>query len=210
MSKSKFYVVWVGKNPGVYNTWDECKKQVDGEIGARYKSFPTLEEAVDAFRQVPPPPVKRTAEVLSQAEKFRKSSTKPIMESISVDAACSGNPGKVEYQGVYTATRQVLFHQGPFEDGTNNIGEFLALVHALSALKRQGSSLPIYSDSLTARKWVKDKAVKTKLEPNPRNKVLFDMLERAVKWLKENDYPNKILTWDTVNWGEIPADFGRK
>lgn len=210
MVKSKFYVVWIGKNPGVYNRWEECKKQVEGEKGARYKSYSTHEEAVEAFRNPPPAPVRKNANPENRKTLSKVSNSSPVWESISVDAACSGNPGKVEYQGINTATGKVLFRQGPFEDGTNNIGEFLAIVHALSAMKREGSSLPIYSDSLTARKWVRDKVVKTKLHPTERNKVLFDLIERAVKWLMENDYPNKILTWDTAHWGEIPADFGRK
>ena len=43
----------------------------------------------------------------------------PIKESIAVDAACSGNPGKMEYRGVYVADGRELFHIGPFEEGTN-------------------------------------------------------------------------------------------
>ena len=210
MVKSKFYVVWTGKNPGIYNTWEECKKQVEGEKNARYKSYPTLEEAVEAFRLPPPAPVKKKEPVTKEKAQTGASGHIPVWESVSVDAACSGNPGKMEYRGVFTATGKELFRQGPYADATNNIGEFLAIVHALSAMKREGSALPIYSDSLTARKWVKDKAVKTKLIPTPNNKIVFELIDRALKWLKENDYPNKILTWDTVNWGEIPADFGRK
>ncbi|MEF9991376.1 MAG: ribonuclease H family protein [Romboutsia sp.] len=45
MSKKKFYAVRKGKQNGVYNTWDECKSQVNGVSGAEYKSFPTIEEA---------------------------------------------------------------------------------------------------------------------------------------------------------------------
>ncbi|MHC1706657.1 MAG: viroplasmin family protein [Bacteroidales bacterium] len=210
MRNSKYYVVWIGKSPGIYNNWEECKKQVEGEKNARYKAYPTLEEAVEAFRLPPPAPVRSKIPDKNIPKPAVNSGSGPVWESISVDAACSGNPGKVEYQGVNTATGKVLFRQGPFEEGTNNIGEFLAIVHALSAMKREGSSLPVYSDSLTARKWVRDKAVKTKLQPTPKNRILFDMIERALKWLQENEYPNKILVWDTANWGEIPADFGRK
>lgn len=45
MSKKKFYAVRKGKNVGIYNTWDECKLQVNGFSGAEYKSFMTLEDA---------------------------------------------------------------------------------------------------------------------------------------------------------------------
>lgn len=41
----KFYAVKVGHIPGIYKTWDACKKQVDGFSGAIYKSFKTLAEA---------------------------------------------------------------------------------------------------------------------------------------------------------------------
>jgi ribonuclease HI len=94
--------------------------------------------------------------------------------------------------------------------GTNNIGEFLAIVHALAFLKKHEVNIPVYTDSLTALKWVKDKKVKTKLKETPENEELFELIERAVNWLNNNTYNNAILKWDTKNWGEIPADFGRK
>ena len=135
---------------------------------------------------------------------------RPILDSVSVDAACSGNPGDMEYRGVNTRTGEQLFHRGPYARGTVNIGEFLAIVHALALLKRAGSEVPVYSDSRTAIKWVRDKKSRTKLEKTSENSILFEFLERAEKWLKENDYPNTILKWETAYWGEIPADFGRK
>ena len=131
--------------------------------------------------------------------------------SICVDAACSGNPGTMEYQGVETNTKHRIFHQGPFKDATNNIGEFLALVHGLGYLKKHGhNSVPIFTDSVTAMAWVRDKKAKTKLERTPDNAVLFDLIARAENWLKTNTYKNPFLKWDTEKWGEIPADFGRK
>ena len=134
----------------------------------------------------------------------------PVKDSIAVDAACSGNPGLMEYQGVYTKTGELLFHQGPFKNGTNNIGEFLALVHGLAFLKQRNSSLPIYTDSKTALAWIKNKKAKTLLEKNAENAILFELIERAEKWLKENSYTTEVLKWKTEIWGEIPADFGRK
>ena len=84
----------------------------------------------------------------------------PINESLAVDAACSGNPGDMEYRGVYTATGQEIFHIGPLKEGTNNVGEFLALVHGLALLQQKGSDLPIYSDSRNAISWVKKRNAK--------------------------------------------------
>jgi len=127
-----------------------------------------------------------------------------------VDAACSGNPGKMEYRGVCVATGEEIFHFGPLEGGTNNIGEFLGIVHALALLKQQNNAIPVYSDSTNAIKWVKKKKCNTKLKPTNENKYLFELISRAEKWLTENDYPNPIIKWETDKWGEIPADFGRK
>ncbi|MCX6271816.1 MAG: ribonuclease H family protein [Bacteroidetes bacterium] len=210
MSKNKYYVVWKGRVPGIYQSWPECHSQVEGEAGARYKGFPSLAEAEEAFQSGPPPFSSKSKGTQTATIRLTPESHKPIPESLSVDAACSGNPGLVEYQGVFTGTGKVVFRQGPFQGGTNNIGEFLAIVHGLALLKKLDSPIPVYSDSLTARKWVKDKAVKTKLQAGEKNRAIFDLMERALKWLNENEYPNAVLRWDTDHWGEIPADFGRK
>ena len=127
-----------------------------------------------------------------------------------MDAACSGNPGLLEYRCVHTTSGKELFHQGPFENGTNNIGEFLAIVHALALLKKKGITSPIYTDSEIALQWIKDKKCKTKLKKDDRNAPLFDLIDRAEMWLNENSFENPLLKWDTENWGQIPADFGRK
>ena len=133
-----------------------------------------------------------------------------VVYSIAGDAACSGNPGKIEYRGVDIMTGRQIFHKGPFDQGTNNIGEFLALVHGLALMKQQGSNKAIYSDSKTAMAWVRDKKCKTKLTPNAKNAQLLEIVKRAENWLLNNSYSNRILKWDTEQWGEIPADFGRK
>ena len=116
----------------------------------------------------------------------------------------------MEYRGVYVATGQEIFHIGPMKEGTNNVGEFLALVHGLALLKQKGSNLPLYSDSRNAILWVKKKKCKTLLERTPVNEQIFQLIERAEKWLNENEYTTQILKWETAVWGEIPADFGRK
>jgi len=134
----------------------------------------------------------------------------PNLYSIAVDAASSGNPGKMEYRGVDTQTHKQLFHQGPFHQGTNNIGEFLALVHGLAFLKQKNSDRILYTDSRIAMGWVKKKKCNTKLIKNARNAALFDLVSRAENWLKSNSYSTKIVKWETKAWGEIPADFGRK
>jgi len=205
MTGGKWYVVWKGVRPGIYNNWAECKQQIDGFEGARYKSFETQLQAVEAYRSNPKNYIgnKKTPDASHY-------STAIILHSLSVDAACSGNPGKMEYRGVYTKTGEEIFHLGPFEEATNNIGEFLALVHGLALLKKQNSDIPVYSDSVNAIKWVKNKKCKTLLLPCKTNEPVFDLIRRAEKWLNENTCPNRILKWETGEWGEIPADFGRK
>jgi len=206
MAKSKFYVVWEGKKPGIYTSWDECKKQVDGVAQARYKSFESAEEAAKAFKGDYKNFIQRKAPTVKKA-----AAGTWIRESVAVDAACTGNPGDMEYKGVWVADGSVLFSMGPLPDGTNNIGEFLAIVHALALLKVQGKpGLPVYSDSVTAQGWVKKGKCNTKLAQTKRNAKIFELIDRAEKWLAMNKITNPLLKWDTESWGEIPADYGRK
>ncbi|MGA0241643.1 MAG: viroplasmin family protein [Candidatus Marinamargulisbacteria bacterium] len=200
MTVQKWYVVWSGRAPGIYTSWDDAKAQVHGFQGARYQSFKTKWAADEAFSTGPD-----TFQDLRQA-------VLPdiISNSISVDAACSGNPGVVEYQGVYTATKTRVFHKKIDGLGTNNGGEFLALVHALSWQKGEGLSLPIYSDSDVAIGWVKRKKSKTTLKKTPQTMPMIELMNRAEIWLTENSLTWPIHKWLTKDWGEIPADFGRK
>lgn len=205
----KYYVVWVGNSPGVYDSWNECQLQIKGFPGAKYKSFKSKTEAEAAYND-------SYNEHYTSGSKSQKKPTSwdesvILKNSISVDAACSGNPGDMEYQGVDTYTGAVFFKKGPFPQGTNNVGEFLALVHALAWLKQnKDNTTAIYTDSRTAMAWVRNKKVKTLLKQTPRNKILFELMDRAISWLKANSYENPIIKWETKEWGEIPADFGRK
>ena len=129
--------------------------------------------------------------------------------AIAVDAACSGNPGKMEYRGIDLATGAQVFHFGPVY-GTNNIGEFLAIVHALALMEKTGVKKTIYSDSYNAILWVKKKQCKTKLERTPHTEQLFGIIARAERWLNTHAITTPIIKWETKKWGEVPADFGRK
>lgn len=208
MAKKNYYVVWNGVVPGVYTSWNECKIQVEGYDGAIYKSFPNKEQAEQAYNDNPWKYVGKNAEKKKTTSIYNISAV--VKDSLSVDAACSGNPGLMEYRGVYVLTGEEIFRQGPFEMGTNNVGEFLALVHGLALLKQKNLNIPIYSDSRNAIKWIQQKKCKTKLERIPQNREIFELIARAEKWLKENTYTTKIIKWETDQWGEIPADFGRK
>lgn len=208
-SKKKFYVVWQGRETGIFDSWDKCKKLVDGVEAAKYKSFATLEEARIAFKGNPWDFFDKTPKASNNAA-LRKLYGDPVQQALCVDAACSGNPGILEYRGVNLANKQEVFHRGPFQHGTNNIGEFLAIVTGLALLKQNNSTLPIYTDSRTAISWVKAKKAATKLPRNEKNKTLFDLVDKAVEWLHNNAFDTNILKWETEAWGEIPADFGRK
>ena len=206
--KQKYYVVWQGHNPGVYSTCEKTLTQVKNYPNAMYKCFDSLQEANDAFGSGPQARTKRSS--VKTADNSLNSKTY-IIPSISVDAACSGNPGAMEYRGVWTVDKTEIFHFGPVKNGTNNIGEFLAIVHALALLKKQNDDkTPVYTDSKTAISWVKKKKAKTLLKKDPSNAMLFDMINRAEKWLHDNKWKNPILKWETSMWGESPADFGRK
>lgn len=207
----KYYVVWIGLNPGIYDSWEKCKNQIEGWKGAVYKSFATLAEAENAYSSPPELYIEKKSPQKSElpAKKTEELPSEIIRQAFAVDAACSGNPGMMEYRGVYLGNMQEKFHYGPVF-GTNNIGEFLAIVHALALLKQKGLDWPIYSDSRNAILWVRQKKCKTKLEQNESTAELFEIIRRAEKWLTSNNYSNKIIKWDTERFGEIPADFGRK
>jgi ribonuclease HI len=210
MAKNNFYVVWKGRECGVFDSWAKCKAQVDGFEGAKYKGFPTQTAAQDAFLGKFEDFVEHKPKSVSTAKNQFAPAQKIEIPSIAVDAACSGNPGDMEYRGVWTRTGEEIFRSKVYHQGTNNIGEFLAIVHALALLKNNKSELPIYSDSVNAQIWVKNKKCKTKLIENEQNSEIFDLINRAEFWLEQNTFSNKIHKWDTQNWGEIPADFGRK
>jgi ribonuclease HI len=213
--KAKYYVVWKGRKTGVFSSWEECAAQVQGFAGARYKSFPSRLAAEQALRGKSAAPIGKPV----SSREWLFSPDPPVAESWCVDAACSGSPGPLEYRGVDLRTGKEVFRQGPFEKGTNNVGEFLAIVHALMLLEkkksgspraRTRSTTPIYSDSSTAIGWVKKKHCNTELAADESNAPLFELINRAEDWLSGRAIANPIMKWDTRAWGEIPADFNRK
>lgn len=207
MARQKYYVVWKGRKTGIFTTWAECEKQVKGFVGAQFKGFESEAEADVAYLAKYEDYIGK----VSTSGKWREASIKPILPSICVDAACSGAPGKLEYRGVNTETGEEIFHSGPYADGTNNVGEFLAIVHALTWQEKHNVHIPIYSDSENAISWVNTGQCRTKLQHTPKNAIVFAIIRSAENWLAENELPEgKIIKWDTEMWGENPADFGRK
>lgn len=208
MSKKRYYVVWNGLAPGIYHSWEECQAQIKGVKQALYKSFASLADAERAYSGSPYDYIGSK----NQADGVPASTELPSeveQNALAVDAACSGNPGNMEYQGVYVGSGTRIFHFGPLF-GTNNIGEFLAIVHALALLHQKNNDMPIYSDSHNALLWVKQKKCKTKLERSAKTEEIFRLIDRAENWLRTHSYKNPLLKWETQKWGEIPADFGRK
>ena len=181
--------------------------------GAKYKGFPDRLSAETAFRQGPEDYWGKDVAPMIDLSKAKE---QPLSPAIAVDAACAGNPGKMEYQGVFAdfgtqpPTTANLFKSPVFPNATNNIGEFLAIVHALALEKKNGWKYPIYSDSVNAQIWIRQKKCKTKLQRNAKNDYLFQLIERAENWLNNNAIEVPILKWKTEIWGEIPADYGRK
>lgn len=234
-AKQKYYVVWRGHSPGIYTSWEDCQRQTAGFPAAAYKAFKTEAEARQALadgvnahiaqrttkttddKAQPTPRLSSRSTSANPANppSWRHDTVLPLppavnANALAVDAACSGNPGPMEYRGIDLRTGQEVFHFGPVH-GTNNIGEFLAIVHALALIKQQGLSMSIYSDSRNALLWVKARKCRTKLQRTARTEQLFQLIERAERWLTQNDYSSTpLLKWQTKEWGEVPADFGRK
>lgn len=216
----KYYVVFNGRNPGVYDDWSDAKEQIDNFDGARYKGYPSAAEAAEAFRKSQGKTDsgdlgRFLAQASSRAlprpgQPDYMTNPEVDLDAWAVDASCLGNPGRMEYQGVELMTGRTLFRIGPFDDATNNIGEFLAIVHAMALMTREGKFHNIYSDSVSGMAWARNRKIKTQLKQTPRNGKVFELMARAVTWLNTHRFPAKVLKWQTDRWGEIPADFGRK
>lgn len=209
--RSAYYVVWKGKTPGVYDNWEECENQIKGHQGAMYKGFATKTEAEQAFASSPDQYIVRKAPSPAPSPSGAgRGGTSPVLPALVVDAACSGNPGVMEFRGVIAGTGTEVFHRGPFEQGTNNIGEFLAIVLGLAYLKQNKLPWALYTDSRTALSWLRKGHADTKIEWNAANQDLFLMVRKAEMWLHDNTWTTPVYKWDTKSWGENPADFGRK
>jgi len=216
----KYYVIFKGHNPGVYDDWNDAKEQIDGFSNPVYKGYGSPSEAAEAYRKF-----SRNADNGDLGKFLAEASLRSLpkpgqpdymtnpevdLDAWAVDASCLGNPGKMEYQGVELMTGRIIFRIGPFEDATNNIGEFLAIVHAMALMSREGKFHNIYSDSVSGMSWVRNRKIKTQLQQTSNNAKVFELMARALTWLHTHQFPAKVLKWQTDRWGEIPADFGRK
>ena len=197
-SKYMFYVVWNGRQTGLFTSWSDCEGSVKGFPNAQYKGFKNRDEADAALKMDPNHFMGNTQPNHSDI----------ITDSWCADAACNQETKVMSYRICETSSGKPVHQYGPFEDGTNNIGEFLAVCTALAFLKQEKSSKAIYTDSKTALAWIRNKKANSKsIVPGSQ---VSKLITRAETWLQNNNYENPILKWDTAQWGEIPADYGNK
>lgn len=206
--KQKHYVVRAGHQTGIFDNRPACQQAVSWYTWAQYKSFTSLQDAEWAYTQwYQTFAGKDVRTVLAQ-----KNNTIPWkIPSIAVDAACSWNPGVMEYRGVDVHSGQQLFFSWPWPDATVNIGEFLAIVHALSRCQQNKHDyLCLYTDSRTALSRVHHKKIKTTLTKTPHNTQLRHAIDKALARLQQHQTSLPLIKRDTKHRWEIPADFGRK
>jgi len=206
-NEKKFYVVRKWKKIWIFDSRDECKESVNGFSDAKYKWFSSIDEAEIALQEwwenyYKVKNITKKVEIKNEDIPF-------FAESIAVDAACSWNPWEMEYRWIDLQTWEEIFHE-KFKIWTNNIGEFLAIVHWLNYL--WSDNRVIYSDSRIAISRVNQWKCKTLIKSDGNSDFwrTFDAIEMAEQWLKENGINHKILKRNTEDWWEIPADFGRK
>lgn len=204
MAKKNFYVVTIGRKPGIYTTWAECEKQVKGFSGASFKGFSLYDDAYAHLHGS----TTKTPEVTNDLKSSNEKVLDVVPVSISTDAACSGNPGPLEYRAVWTDTGETIF-QKSFPVGTANIGEFLALVGAIKHARTTRLNCPIYTDSITAISWVRKKNHRSTFDFSSHPELQQE-IEEAVAYLQAHEMYDRVLKWHTSMQGEIKADYGRK
>ena len=201
MAEKKRYVVRNWKETWIFEDWTSVQPIVSWFSWAKFKWFSSRSEAEQAFQNWPD-------EYYQPKKKWNEKDLPFVKKSIAVDAACSSATGVMEYKGIDLVSEKEIFNFS-FPEGTNNIWEFLAIVHGLSWLKTEKKDdYSLYSDSRNAIGRVKEKRCKTNFVP--KDEKLMEIIKRAENWLKTNSYTTEILKRDTENRWEIPADFWRK
>lgn len=167
----KYYVVWQGRVPGIYSDWNSCKNQVDKFAGARYKSFPTLTEAEQAFKGVSnatgassnasksaglnttkKPASGATPNGVIKTYTAAEISKLPMEVKIFTDGGCEPNPGQAgSGMAVYRNEQITELYYGLYTPmGTNNTAELNGLHQALLMAKAEsdlGKSVAVFCDS---------------------------------------------------------------
>jgi ribonuclease HI len=194
----KFYVVWNGREKGIFDSWETCRLSVVGFTGAKFKSFNSRIRAESEYGgNVPLPP-----EVSSG-----------IGMALTVDGACDGTLG--EFRGVLIPSCVETFRSVPFKHATNNVMEYLAIIRGLMWMDGRGLRIPLYSDSKIAIAWVSgaDNLCHTCKSFAEGSETAREIIKYG-GWLRSRTHKVGLLAclrkWDTITFGEIPADFGRK
>ena len=152
----KFYVVWKGRETGIFTTWAKCKSLVDGFGGAKFKSFPTLGEAESAFGKKSTAPkakiVKKSSKLKSVPLSQEQIDAMPFDVKIYTDGACEPNPGEAGTGlAVYENNKLTELWYGLYQSfGTNNTAELHGLNQALLLAKEKltkGRSVGVFCDS---------------------------------------------------------------
>ncbi|NOU52866.1 ribonuclease HI [Pseudoalteromonas sp. JBTF-M23] len=156
----KYYVVWQGRKTGIFSSWAECKSQVDGFTGAKFKSFPTLNEAESAFGKSPRGLTAKANPKLTKPSNKQKPAplsqeqidAMPFEVKIYTDGACEPNPGEAGTGlAVYEHNKLSELWYGLYQPlGTNNTAELQGLHQALLIAKDKlatGNTVAIFCDS---------------------------------------------------------------
>lgn len=129
------------------------------------------------------------------------------MDKIIVHSTANTKTKRMAYKGFNESTNKWIFKVKYKGYCTQNVADFMAIVHALHYCKINNIDLPIYNDNLVAIKWVKDKKVNSLLIKTKENHELFQSFENALVILKQNDFLNPILFWKKKELGNIKNPF---
>jgi ribonuclease HI len=165
----KFYVIWVGREPGIYTDWPTAQKQVIKFAGAQYKSFPTKAEADAAFSGGSVSSVggsstgSKVSGASSKTSRGNNLSAPPIKTDVVIycDGGCDPNPGKAgSGVAVYQDDGLIQLWYGVYNpNGTNNTAELGALFYSLQLAQhatQQGLSAQILCDSMYSIQCIRD------------------------------------------------------
>lgn len=194
-SKKKYYVVWRGRETGIFTSWDACLRSVNDFQGALFRGYSTWEEAHDAhlngyWREV-------------AKNKAVTPTTEVIRHSFATDAVHNAD-GTFSYFITDIEQSRTIYRSPSFHDSNLNVCRFLAIVHALAILTKTSDTRPVYSPSATAISWVSRRECRTSLCRTLGNTVTFDLIIRAGRFLADNLMSNPILRWESESWGEVP------
>lgn len=213
MAKNKFYVVWKGRDTGIFTSWSEVNELIKGFSGAEYKSYADQETAELEFSLGSPKG--RSNDENHTTTKLKEEPSDdhkaPDHECLTVDGSYLGGKKIMQYRCVWNQSKEEVFSTKPIEGGNQNIAEFLALVGAMKyRVSTKQYDLHIYSDSQTALSWVRNCKIKSSYDLSQLDEVVQERIYGALKFIAKSGVRKNLYKWDSALWGDIPADYGRK